>query len=91
MEEVKRFQARALESRYIAIFLDALFFFLRRGAVEKDPLFAMGIRESGEYEILGFYLASKESHMSYVEVVKDLYARGSEATVIVHSRWNTKA
>ena len=51
MEEVKRFQSRALESRYIAIFLDALFFFLRKDTVEKEPiLFAMGIRESGEYE-----------------------------------------
>ena len=44
---------------------------------KKEPiLFAMGIRESGEYEILGFYLASKESHLSYVAVIKDLYDRG---------------
>ena len=77
MEEVKRFQSRALESRYIAIFLDALSFFLRRDTVEKEPiLFAMGIRESGEYEILGFYLASKESHLSYTAVINDLYNRG---------------
>ena len=77
LEEVKRFQSRPLESRYIAIFLDALFFFLRRDTVEKEPiLFAMGIRESGEYEILGFYLMSKESHNSYVAVIKDLYERG---------------
>ena len=77
MEEVRRFQSRPLESRYIAIFLDALFFFLRRDTVEKEPiLFAMGIRESGEYEILGFYLASKESHLSYTAVINDLYNRG---------------
>jgi transposase-like protein len=51
LEELKRFQSRPLESRYIAIFLDALFFFLRKDTVEKEPiLFAMGIRESGEYE-----------------------------------------
>jgi len=77
MDEVKRFQGRPLESRYIAIFLDGLFFFLRRETVEKEPiLFAMGIRETGEYEILGFYLASKESHNSYVSVIRDLYDRG---------------
>ncbi len=71
------FQSRPLESRYIAIFLDALFFFLRRDTVEKEPiLFAMGIRESGEYEIMGFYLASKESHLSYTAVINDLYDRG---------------
>ena len=57
--------------------MDALFFFLRRDTVEKEPiLFAMGIRESGEYEIMGFYLASKEPHLSYKEVIKDLYERG---------------
>ena len=74
---MKRFQNRPLGSPYIAIFLDALFFFLRRDTVEKEPIiFAMGIRESGEYEILGFYISSKESHLSYVEVIRDLYNRG---------------
>ena len=65
IEEVKRFQNRPLDGRYIAIFLDALFFYLRRDTVEKEPIiFAMGIKESGEYEILGFYISSKESHLS---------------------------
>ena len=64
-------------SRYIAIFLDALFFFLRIETVEKEPiLFAMGVWETGEYEIMGFYLASKESHLSYTAVIRDLYDRG---------------
>ncbi len=46
MEEVKRFQSRPLDSRYIAIFLDGLFFFLRRDTVQKEPIiFAMGIKE----------------------------------------------
>jgi len=45
--------------------------------VEKEPIiFAMGIKESGEYEILGFYISSKESHLSYNEVINDLYSRG---------------
>jgi len=77
IEEVKRFQNRPLDGRYIAIFLDALFFYLRRDTVEKEPIiFAMGIKESGEYEILGFYISSKESHLSYNEVINDLYSRG---------------
>ena len=74
---MKRFQSRPLESRYFAIFLDVLFFFLRMDTVEKEPiLFAMGIRETGEYEIMGFYLASKKSHLSYTAVIKKLYDRG---------------
>ena len=45
LEEVKRFQERSLDRRYIAIFFDGLFFFLRRDTVEKEPvIFAMGIR-----------------------------------------------
>ncbi|MCL4451497.1 MAG: transposase [Candidatus Thermoplasmatota archaeon] len=50
LEEVKRFQERTLDKRYIAIFLDGLFFFLRRDTVEKEPvIFAMGIKETGDY------------------------------------------
>jgi len=72
IEEVKGFQNRPLDRRYIAIFLDALFFYLRRDTVEKEPIiFAMGIKESGEYEII-FYISSKESHLSYNEVIKYL-------------------
>ncbi len=72
IEEVKRFQNRPLDGRYIAIFLDALFFYLRRDTVEKEPIiFAMGIKESGEYEII-FHISSKESHLSYNEVIKYL-------------------
>ena len=75
LEEI--FQSRPLESGYIAIFLDALSFFLRRDTVEKEPiLFAMGIRESGEYEIPGFCPALEEPHRNYVAVIKDLYDRG---------------
>ena len=77
LEEVKRFQSRPLESRCIAIFLDALFFFLHREIAEKKPiLFAMGIRETGEYEIMGFYLVSNESHLSSTAVIRDLYDTG---------------
>ncbi len=79
MEKVRRFQAQHIDSRYIAIFLDALFFFLRKDTVEKEPIFfAMGmdIKESGGYEVLGFYTDVKKSHMSYVEVVENLYSRG---------------
>jgi len=72
IEEVKRFQNRPLDRRYIAIFLDALFFYLRRDTVDKELIiFAMGIKESGEYEII-FYISSKESHLSYNEAIKYL-------------------
>ena len=35
--------------------------------VDKEPvIFALGIKETGEYELLGFYLTVKESHNAYI-------------------------
>ena len=57
--------------------MDGLFFFLRRDTVQKEPIiFAMGIKESGEYEIPSFYLTVKESHDTHFTVLQDLYDRG---------------
>ena len=36
----------------------------------------MEIKETGEYELLGFYLTVKESHNAYKDVLEDLYNRG---------------
>jgi transposase-like protein len=36
MHEVKKFQERSLDRKYTAIFLDGLFFFLKRDKVEKE-------------------------------------------------------
>ena len=38
MEEVYKFINRPLDKRYIAVFLDGLFFYLRRGNVDKEPV-----------------------------------------------------
>ena len=62
---------------------DGLFFYLRRETVDKDPaIFALGIKESGEYEILGFYLTIKESHNNYKDVLEDLYRRGLKESLL---------
>ena len=43
--EINKWTSRALEERYIAIFMDAMFFSLRRETVQKERvIFAMGIR-----------------------------------------------
>ena len=77
LEEIGNFKAKKLDKRYIAVLLDGLFFFLRRGNVDKEPvIFALGIKETGEYEVLGFYLTVKESHNNYNDVLQNLYGRG---------------
>ena len=53
VSEINTWRSRPLEKRYIAIFMDAMFFSLRRDTVEKEcVIFAMGIRESGNYEMM---------------------------------------
>ena len=83
LEEVNRFASRKLDKRYIAVMLDGLFFYPRRETVDKEPIiFALGIKESGEYEILGFYFTIKESHNSYKDVLEDLYRRGLKESLL---------
>ncbi len=84
IEEIYKFINRPLDKRYIAVFLDGLFFYLRRGNVDKEPvIFALGIKETGEYEVLGFYLTVKESHNSYKDVLEDLYNRGLKEPLLI--------
>ena len=45
-------------------------------------IFAMGIRESGNYEIPGFYMNPAENHIAYGNVLKDLHERGVEEPLL---------
>ena len=83
LEDVNRFVNRKLDKRYIAVMLDELFFYLRRETVDKEPvIFALGIKESGQYKILGFYLTIKESHNNYKDVLENLYRRGLKESLL---------
>lgn len=50
-------------------------------------IFAMGIRETGQYGILGFYLNPVENHMAYRNVLIDLHECKRRLN-IVHLRRN---
>ncbi len=81
--EINKWRSRRLEKRYIAIFMDAMFFSLRRDTVQKEcVIFAMGIQESGNYEILGFYMNPVENHVAYRNVLMDLHERGVEEPLL---------
>ena len=83
LEEVNKFINRRLDKRYIAVMLDGLFFYLRRETVDRElVIFALGIKESGGYEILGFYLTIRESHNNYKDVLEDLYRRGLRESLL---------
>ena len=81
--EISKWTSGGLEKRYIAIFMDAMFFSLRRETVQKEcVIFAMGIRETGQYEILGFYMNPVENHIAYRNVLMDLHERGVEEPLL---------
>ena len=83
MNEITKWQSRNLQKRYIAIFMDAMFFSLRRETIDKEcVIFAMGINESGNYEILGFYMNPVENHIAYRNVLMDLHERGVEEPLL---------
>lgn len=83
LSEIEKWRRRSLNKRYIAIFLDAMFFSLRRDTVQKEcTIFAMGISESGHYEILGFYINPVENHIAYGTVLIDLHVRGDEEPLL---------
>ena len=81
--EIQKWTSRPLDKRYIAIFMDAIFLSLRRETVQKEcVIFAMGIRETGQYEILGFYMNPVENHIAYRNVLMDLHERGLEEPLL---------
>ncbi len=83
MPEISKWISRPLEKRYIAIFMDAMFFSLRRETVQKEyVIFAMGIRESGQYEILGFYMNPVDNHIAYRNALMDLHERDVEEPLL---------
>ena len=73
--EINKWRTRPLDRRYIAIFMDAMFFSLRRDTVQKEcVIFAMGIKETGQYEILGFYMNPIENQIANRNVLMDIHA-----------------
>lgn len=83
LPEIEKWKRRSLNRRYIAIFMYAMFFSLRRDTVQKEcTIFAMGISENCDYEILGFYINPVENHIAYTNFLIDLHERGVEEPLL---------
>ncbi len=79
VEEVERWRGRELEERYAVIFIDATYFSLRRGRIAKEPIYvALGVREDGRKEVLGWWLGGSEGESAGVwgEILQGLKERG---------------
>jgi len=84
VEEVTRWQARALDPVYAVVFFDALRVRIRdEGTVRiKAVYLALGIRTDGSRDILGLWIEQTEGAKFWLKVFTDLRARGCEDILI---------
>ena len=69
-EEVNAFKSRALNDKYVAIFMDATYIPLKRQTVSKEAIYiAIGIREDGTKEVLSYAIAPTESTYVWNELL----------------------
>jgi len=78
IEKVKQWQARALESIYPFVWLDAIHYKIKDGGkyVTKAVYTILGVGIDGKKEILGLYLSENEGANFWLLVLTDLNNRG---------------
>jgi transposase-like protein len=86
-ELVHEFRNRPLEHSYPYMWLDALYLKVRQNhrIVNQAAVVAIGVRETGEREVLGLALGAGESEAFWVEFLRSLVARGLKGVQLVTS------
>jgi putative transposase len=83
-ERFEQFKRRDLyDVRLAALFLDAVFLPVRPEGPKEGVLVAWGFTESGERVLLSVMLGMRESHEDWLELSRDLIARGLGAPLLV--------
>lgn len=83
VEDIEAWKNRPLAKRYSVLFLDGMYFKLRRTYVASEAIYlVVGITEEGSREILGFYVGGQESSFGWREVLEDLYNRGAKEVLL---------
>lgn len=84
LDEVAQWQARPLERAYAVVFFDALRVKIRdEGAVKNKSVYlAIGIRCSGDKEVLGIWIEQTEGAKFWLRVMNDIRNRGTEDILI---------
>ncbi|MGE1198384.1 IS256-like element ISBame1 family transposase [Priestia megaterium] len=82
-EQVEAFRDRTLCTRYACVYLDATYIALKRDTVSKEAVYiAVGIREDGSKEVLGYTIAPNESAFVWKELLEDIKSRGVEEILL---------
>jgi putative transposase len=83
-ERFEAFKRRSLyEVNLVALFLDAVFLPVRPDGPKEGVLVAWGFTERGERVLLQVMLGMRESHEDWLELGRDLIARGLGAPLLV--------
>jgi putative transposase len=84
IDEVTNWQARPLERIYAIVYLDALVIKVRseKRVINKSVHLAIGIREDGVKEALGFWMAETEGAKFWLGVLSELKQRGLQDILI---------
>jgi transposase-like protein len=86
-EIVAQFRQRALTEAYPYVWLDALYLKVRQNhrIVSQAVVIALGVRETGEREVLGFAVGASEEQAFWLEFLRSLVARGLHGVQLVTS------
>ena len=83
-ERFEQFKRRDLyDIQVAALFLDAVFLSVRPDGPKEGVLVAWGITEQGERVLLSVMLGMRESHEDWLELGRDLIARGLGAPLLI--------
>lgn len=82
--EIEEWRSRPLDSVYVFLWMDAMFFKVKQdGRVKQMAAYmALGMNVEGEKDLLGIYLSETESSGFWLGVLNDLEARGVEDIII---------
>lgn len=86
-EAVNAFRNRPLDSAYPYLWLDALYLKVRQNhrVVSMAVVIAIGVRETGEREILGLAIGASEESAFWMEFLRGLVQRGLKGVQLVIS------
>ena len=82
---VEAWRARPLEAAYSFVWLDAIHFKVRENSkvVSKAAYTVLGVNLHGHKQLLGIYIAERESARLWLSVLSDLQSRGVEDLLVV--------
>lgn len=86
-EVVEPFRNRPLEGTYPFVWLDALYLKVRQNhrIVSQALVIAIGVRETGEREVVGFALGASEEPAFWLDFLRTLLRRGLKGVQLVTS------